>query len=66
MHGPAGPAKNAMYQCHAWPSLPVVPDPILTPPNLYPFELHDTAAIFAKIAVIKKLAKRLSNRVLNI
>ena len=29
---------------HARPSLPVVPDPILTPPKMYPSGLHDTAA----------------------
>ena len=31
---------------HARPSLPVNPNPILTPPNRGAFELHDTAAIF--------------------
>ena len=33
-----------MHRCHARPSLPVVPDPILTPPNLYGTGLHHTAA----------------------
>ena len=33
-----------MHRCHARPSLPVVPDHILTPPNLYPTGLHHTAA----------------------
>ena len=30
---------------HARPSLPVNPSPILTPPNLYPIELHDAPAL---------------------
>ena len=33
-----------MHQHHARPSLPVNPNPILTPPNLAVTELHDTAA----------------------
>ena len=44
MHGPAGPAKNAMHRCHARPSLPVNQNPNRTPPNIAPLELHDTAA----------------------
>ena len=35
---------NAMHQCHARPSLPVVPDPNLTPPTQAPVGLHETAA----------------------
>ena len=34
---------------HAQPSLPVDQDPSLTPPNLYPSALHDTAAIYLEI-----------------
>ena len=33
-----------MHRYHARPSLPVNQIPHLTPPNLAPFELHDTAA----------------------
>ena len=42
---PSWPSQNAMHRRHARPSLPVVPDPNPTPLNLYPTELHDTAAI---------------------
>ena len=34
---------------HARPSLPVVPNPNPTPPNLYPFGLHDTAAVLYRV-----------------
>ena len=33
MHSPAGPAKNAMHRCHAWPGLPVNEKPNPNPPN---------------------------------
>ena len=39
---------HTMHRCHARPSLPVVPDPNPTPPNISPLELHDTAATFKK------------------
>ena len=37
-----GVGKNACV--YARPSLPVIPDPSLTPPNQGPIQLHDTAA----------------------
>ena len=42
--GLLNPHASPMHQCHAGPSLPVVPDPNPTSPNIAPFELHDTAA----------------------
>ena len=35
---------------HAWPGLPITPDPILTPAEEYGLALHYTAAkVFAKV-----------------
>ena len=42
--GTPGSHEPPMHRCHARPSLPVVPEPNPTPPNIAPFELHDTAA----------------------
>ena len=47
--GAWGHGEEVIAPCHALtharPSLPVNPNPILTPPNTGPVALHDTAAI---------------------
>ena len=43
-HAPCTMPCTTHAPTHARPSLPVVPEPILTPPNMYPSGLHDTAA----------------------
>ena len=48
MHGPAAPAKTAMHQYHARPSLPVNQNPNPTPPTQGVSGLHDTATVDKK------------------
>ena len=49
-----------MHQCHARCSLPIDPNPILTPPNIYAMGLHDTAAddIFLMVCILINWRKR--------
>ena len=39
------PMHQPMHRCHAWRGLPVNQNISLTPPNIAPSALHDTAAI---------------------